>query len=147
MLIDTIQKDMITALKSHQPLRKATLAAIIATAKNMAIADRSHQPTDDITRKAVLKELKTAKEQLDTCPSDRPELMDEYLQRYSVIKEYAPEMLSAEAIRQQVKETVSALRDSTPTKGQVMKILMPRLHGKADGNLISQIVTEELENG
>lgn len=145
MLIDTIQKDMITALKSHQPLRKTTLAAIIATAKNMAISAGSHHPTDDLTTKAIMKELKTAKEQLDTCPSDRPELMDEYVRRYSIIKEYAPEMMSSEEIRQQVKETIRSLEN--PTKGQVMKILMPQLRSKADGNLISHIVSEELENG
>ena len=145
MLIDTIQKDMITALKSHQPLRKTTLAAVVTTAKNMAIAAGSHQPTDDITRRAVMKELKTVKEQLDTCPSDRPELMDEYVRSYSIIKEYAPEMMSSEEIRQQAKETIRSLEN--PTKGQVMQILMPQLRSKADGNLISHIVSEDLENG
>ena len=51
----------------------------------------------------ILKELKTAKEQIDSCPADRTELKAEYQARYDVISEYAPKLLSAEEVKELLK--------------------------------------------
>ena len=89
----------------------------------------------------ILKSLKTAKEQLDSCPDERAELKKEYQYNYDVISEYAPHMMSEAEIRQFLTENFAALLE-TKNKGQIMKEVMPALKGKADGKLINQVVAE-----
>ena len=87
----------------------------------------------------ILKELKTAKEQLDTCPKDRTDLLEEYQLRHDVIKEYAPAMMSAEEVEIYIKEKFAEVV-ATKNKGQIMKAVMAELKGKADGKVINQVV-------
>ena len=54
----------------------------------------------------ILKELKTAKEQIDTCPDSRQDLKAEYQFRYDVIKEYAPAQMSAEEVKAYIQENL-----------------------------------------
>ena len=89
----------------------------------------------------ITKELKTAKEQLDTCPAEREDLQAEYQKRYDVIAEYAPKMMSAEEVRSYI-ETHFAELVATKNKGQIMKAVMGELKGKADGRAINEIVAE-----
>ena len=89
----------------------------------------------------ILKELKTVKEQIDSCPADRTDLLEEYKCRYDVINEYAPQLLSAEEVEQILKEKFSDVLASG-NKGQIMKTVMPELKGKADGKVINQVVAK-----
>ena len=89
----------------------------------------------------ILKELKTVKEQLDTCPENRDDLRAEYQARYDVIEKYAPQQMSAEEIRTYLEEKFAEVL-ATKNKGQIMKAVMGDLKGKADGKLINQVVAE-----
>ena len=94
---------------------------------------------EDIVDQVVLKELKTAKEQVDSCPADRTDLLEEYKLRYDIIAEYAPKMMSEEEIVALLEKDFAEVLASK-NKGQIMKSVMPALKGKADGKLINQIV-------
>ncbi len=87
----------------------------------------------------ILKELKTAKEQLDTCPSERTDLLEEYQLRYDVIQEYAPALMSQEEVEAYITEKFAEIV-ATKNKGQIMKAVMAELKGKADGTVINQVV-------
>jgi len=89
----------------------------------------------------ILKSLKTAKEQLDTCPAERTDLKEEYQFRYDVIKEYAPAMMSEDEIRTFLQANFAEVLASK-NKGAIMKEVMPALKGKADGKAINMIVAE-----
>lgn len=91
--------------------------------------------------RVILKELKTVKEQLDTCPENRDDLRAEYQARYDVIEKYAPQQMSAEEIRTYLEEKFAEVL-ATKNKGQIMKAVMGDLKGKADGKLINQVVAE-----
>lgn len=142
MEFETLQKDMITAMKAKDKDRKNAISSLISAIKKVAI-DEGHR--DDIQTELVehviLKELKTAKEQLDSCPSERTDLKEEYQLRYDVIKEYAPAMMSAEEIKSFLNEKFTDVL-ATKNKGQIMKAVMVELKGKADGKLINQVVAE-----
>lgn len=142
MEFETLQKDMITAMKAKDKDRKNAISSLISAIKKVAI-DEGHR--DDIQTELVehviLKELKTAKEQLDSCPSERTDLKEEYQLRYDVIKEYAPAMMSAEEIKSFLNEKFTDVL-ATKNKGQIMKAVMGELKGKADGKLINQVVAE-----
>ena len=94
--------------------------------------------------RVIIKELKTAKEQLDTCPAERTDLREEYQKRYDVIAEYAPKMMSADEVKAYIESNFAELLESK-NKGQIMKAVMGVLKGKADGKVINETVAELCE--
>lgn len=96
---------------------------------------------EDMVNATIMKELKTVQEQIDSCPADRTDLLEEYRKRYDIMKEYAPKMLSKEEVTAIVKEKFADVI-ATKNKGQIMKTIMPELKGKADGKVINEVVTE-----
>ena len=142
MTFETLQKDLIAAMKARDAERKEVMSTLVSAAKKAAIDKGCRDNiTEDIVDAAVLKELKTAKEQLDTCPAEREDLVAKYSFAYNVISEYAPKMMSEEEIREKLNTEFADVL-ATKNKGQIMKEIMPAFKGKADGKLISQIVAE-----
>ena len=96
---------------------------------------------ESMVDQVILKELKTAKEQIDTCPDSRQDLKAEYQFRYDVIKEYAPAQMSAEEVKAYIQEKFAEVV-ATKNKGMIMKNVMADMKGKADGKVINQVVAE-----
>ena len=131
---------MIAAMKARDADRKEVLSNLVSAAKKAAIDKQCRDNiTEEIVDAAILKELKTAKEQIDTCPPEREELMAKYKYNYDVIASYAPQMMSEEEIRATLEKDFADVI-ATKNKGQIMKTIMPAFKGKADGKLINQIV-------
>ncbi len=142
MKFEQLQKDMVAAMKAHDKGRKDSIATLISDVKKVAIDEGTRDNiSEELVDKVIIKSLKTAKEQLDTCPDDRTELKAEYQLRYDVIKEYAPSMMSEEEVRKFLSDNFSEVL-ATKNKGQIMKEVMPALKGKADGKTINMIVAE-----
>ena len=59
---------------------------------------------EDMVNQVIMKELKTVKEQVDSCPDDRAELKSEYEFRMKVIEEFAPKMMSEDEIKAFINE-------------------------------------------
>ena len=139
MELAVLQKDMVTAMKAKDKVRKEAISSLISAVKKVAI-DEGHR--DDIKPELViLKELKTVKEQIDTCPAERTDLIEEYRTRYNIINEYAPQLMSAEEVKICLQEKFAEVL-ATKNKGQIMKAVMGELKGKADGKVINQVVGE-----
>lgn len=140
MDINTLQKDMIAAMKAKDKERKAVISDMYSAAKKLAIDEGKRDDIpDELVDRAILKELKTVKEQVETCPAERQDLLDEYKFRLAVITEYAPKMLSVEEV-EEILTTQFAEVIATKNKGQIMKAVMAELKGKADGKVINQVV-------
>ena len=142
MQFEQLQKDMIAAMKAHDKPRKDSISVLVSAAKKIAIDNgcRDDIP-EEIVNQAVLKELKSVKEQIDTCPKERTDLLEEYNARLAVFEEYAPKMLSAEEVESILKEKFAEVI-VTKNKGQIMKTIMPELKGKADGKVINEVVAK-----
>lgn len=142
MKFETLQKDMIAAMKARDKERKDAISSLISAVKKVAI-DEGHRDDigEDLVDRVILKEQKTAKEQLDTCPADRTDLLAEYQLRYDVISSYAPQMMSEDEVRE-IINTQFAEVIASKNKGMIMKSVMPALKGKADGELINKVVEE-----
>ena len=140
MDIKTLQKDMIAAMKNKDKPRKESISALIQAVKKMAIDEgcRDDIPTEMVDR-VILKEMKTVKEQIDSCPADRTDLKDEYQARYDIIAEFAPQMMSAEEVESYITEKFADVV-ATKNMGQIMKAVMGDLKGKADGKVINATV-------
>ncbi|MBO5303352.1 MAG: GatB/YqeY domain-containing protein [Lachnospiraceae bacterium] len=142
MQMDTLQKDMIAAMKARDKGRKDAISALISAVKKVAIDEGCREDIkEELVDRVILKELKTVKEQIDSCPADRTDLLEEYQLRYDVMNEYAPQLLSAEEVEAILKEKFADVL-ALGNKGQVMKAVMPELKGKADGKVINQVVTK-----
>lgn len=142
MEMEQLQKDMIAAMKAKDKTRKDGISALISAVKKVAIDEGCREDIKaELVDRVILKELKTAKEQLDSCPADRTDLLEEYKARYDIINEYAPALLSAEEVKAILTEKFSDVI-ATKNKGQIMKAVMAELKGKADGKVINQVVGE-----
>ncbi len=142
MTLANLQKDMIAAMKSQDKVRKGVISSLIAAVKKYGIDNGVRNDiTEEMTDSVILKELKSAKEQLDTCPPERTELLSEYKTNYEIIKEYAPELMSEEEIRNFIQKNCADVI-ATKNKGMIMKTVMASLRGKADGKVINAVVAE-----
>lgn len=142
MEMETLQKDMVAAMKARDKSRKDAISAMISAVKKVAIDEGCRDDIKaELVDRVIIKELKTAKEQIDSCPDNRTDLMEEYQTRYNVIKEYAPSMLSEEEV-EAILTSKYAEALATKNKGQIMKAVMPELKGKADGKVINQVVAK-----
>lgn len=142
MKFEVLQKDMVAAMKARDKARKDTISSLISAAKKLAIDEgkRENIP-EELVDRAILKEAKTAREQVETCPAEREDLKQEYQARLDVIMEYAPKMLNAKEI-EEILTTKFADVVATKNKGQIMKAVMAELKGKADGKEINQVVAK-----
>lgn len=139
-----LQKAMIDAMKARDKARKDSISVLVSAAKKLAIdAGCREDIPEDMVNQAVLKEIKSVKEQIETCPADRTELLQEYKDRLAVMEEFAPKMLDAEEVEAIIKEKFSDVL-ATGNKGQVMKAVMGELKGKADGKVINEVVAKLL---
>lgn len=142
MEFEKLQKDMVTAMKAKDKARKDAISSLISAVKKAAIDEGCRDDIKpDMVDRVILKELKTVKEQIDTCPASRADLKAEYQFRYDVINEYAPSLMSADEVRSYLSEKFADVI-ATKNKGQIMKTVMADLKGKADGKVINQVVSE-----
>ncbi len=140
MQMEQLQKDMITAMKAHDKVRKDAISSLISAVKKIAIDEGCRDNIqEELVDRAIIKEMKLVKEQLETCPDERAELKASYQATYDIIKEYAPAMMSEEEIKAFITEKYADLL-ATKNKGMIMKGVMVDLKGKADGKLINEVV-------
>ena len=146
MQMEQLQKDMIAAMKAKDKPRKEAISSLVSAVKKAAIdAGCRDDIKEDMVDQVILKELKTVKEQIDTCPAEHEDLKAEYQFRYDVIQEYAPSLMSEEEIRNFIMEKFADIV-AQKNKGMIMKNVMPELKGKADGKLINQVVAKLCES-
>lgn len=145
--IDVVRKAMMDALKAGDKPRKEALSLLLSALKAKAI-DKRADLTEDEENAVVYREIKEAKETLDTTPADRADIIEECRLRIAVWSEFAPARMDEDAIRAVIAETLAELGIAEPTakdKGRLMKVLMPKLNGKAEGRLVNQLVGEVLK--
>ena len=143
MQIEQLQKERIAAMKAKDKPRKDAISSLVSAVKKTAIDEGCRDDIkEELVNRVILKEMKTVKEQIDSCPAERTDLLAEYQQRYDIMSEYAPAMLSEEEVRKILTEKFADVI-ATKNKGQIMKTVMPELKGKADGKLIGHMTDGE----
>ena len=141
MTFDQLQSAMMQAMKEKNRIKKEVIADMVTCAKNMAIEKGCKDNiTEEIVTAAILKSKKVCQEQIDTCPANRPDLMEGFQLCMTYIDELAPKMMSEDEVREAVKDILTGVEVSN--RGAAMKLVMPVLKGKADGKIINKIVSE-----
>ena len=100
MELEVLRKDMVAAMKAKDKVTKEAVSSLISAVKKVAIDEGCRDEIkSDLVDRVILKELKTVKEQLDTCPESREDLKAEYQARYDVIAKYAPKQMDAAEVK------------------------------------------------
>ena len=145
-MIDKVRAEMVAAMKNKEKERKESLSMLLSALKNKAI-DKRADLTEEEEYAVVKKEMKQTQETLDLAPADRIDIIEQCRARLAVLSEFAPEEMSEDAIRAVIQEVAVSLGLENPTgkdKGKMMKELMPKVKGKADGALVNKLVGEFL---
>lgn len=140
--IDVVRAAMVEAMKAKDKDRKDSLSMLLSALKNAEI-DKREPLTEEEENAIVKKELKQTKETYDLAPEGRDDIREEAAKRMAVYKEFAPEDMSEEQIREVIVSVLKELEITEPTakdKGKIMKVLMPKVKGKADGKLVNQVL-------
>lgn len=141
MTLEVLQKEMITAMKSKDKIRKDAISFLIGSIKKVAIDERCRDNiTEELVNRVILKEKKMMQDMIDACPVERTELLNEYNQKMKVIEEFVPKMMSEEEIRAKLNEILGT--GVAKNKGAIMKVASPAFKGKADMKVVNKIVTE-----
>lgn len=146
-MIDKVRAEMVAAMKNHDKERKESLSMLLSALKNKAI-DKREDLTEAEEFEVVKKELKQTKETMELAPADRTDIKTQCEARIAVLSEFAPEEMGEEQLRAVIAQTVTELGVENPSakdKGKVMKALMPKVKGRADGGLVNRLVGEMLK--
>ena len=140
--IDLVRSEMMAAMKAKDKERKNVLSGLLTELKNFQI-NKMAELTEEDENRVVLKLIKQSKETLEMTPADRQDIIDECNYTIKVLEEYAPKMMDEDEITEVIKSVLDELSIETPAasdKGKIMKVLMPRVKGKADGSLVNQVL-------
>ena len=141
--IDTVRAAMMQAMKDKDKERKDALSLLLSALKSKQI-DKRADLTEEEENAVIFREIKQAQETVDTTPADRTQIIDEAKLRIQVYSEFVPKLMDEEEIRKVITEVLAELQIEAPTtkdKGRIMKTLMPRVKGKADGGLVNQVLS------
>jgi uncharacterized protein len=147
--IDEVRAAMIEAMKAKDKQRKDGLSMLLASLKNFEIDKKDHTPiTEEEANAVVKKEIRQTQETYELAPADRDDIREEAAIRISVFKEFAPEDMGEDQIREIVISVLKELSIETPTpadKGKIMKVLMPKVKGKADGKVVNEVLASMMK--
>ena len=140
--IDLVRSEMMAAMKAKDKERKNVLSGLLTELKNFQI-NKMAELTEEDENHVVLKLIKQSKETLEMTPADRQDIIDECNYTIKVLEEYATKMMDEAEITEVINSVLGELSIETPAasdKGKIMKVLMPRVKGKADGSLVNQVL-------
>jgi hypothetical protein len=144
-LEERLVEEMKQAMKSNDKLRLSTIRMIRSASKNKEIELRKKLEDEDVVKviQVMVRKGEESVEQFQT--GGRMDLVEKEKKEIEILKSFLPQPLSQEEILkiidQSIQETqASSLKDI----GKVMKSVMPKIGGKADGKLVNQLVKERL---
>lgn len=140
-----LYEDLKKAMKTKDEIRTRTLRLIISSIKTLEV-EKMTEATDDDVFRVLSKECRKRVEAIEAYKKGgREDLVNEEQRELEIIKSYMPKQLSEEELKEIVKDVVEETGSSSiKDLGRVMKVLMPRVKGRADGKTVNNIVRQIL---
>lgn len=151
MTLETLQKEMIAAMKNQDKLRKSVISELVGAVKKAAIDKNCRDNiSEELVNDVLLKYQKTVQEQIETCPADRAEMLENYKAQMAIVSEFAPTLITDETeIRYLILDIINInnyVELKKSNRGYIMKIVSPVLKGKVDMSIVNKVVTKMLED-
>lgn len=144
-LVQELQNDLTKALKKGDKDKISILRLLLSDINYQKIAQKGKLSDKDILS-LIQKQVKKHQESISFYKkAQRKDLLEKEQKELEILKTYLPKQLSPQEIEKIIAEKISAIKDPQPSDfGKIMKQVMLELKGKADGNLVSQLVREKL---
>ena len=141
-----LESDLKDAMRAGDSLRKNTLRLALSSIR-LAEIDRGARLDESAVLAILQKEIKSRHEAIeDAQRAGRPELEEAALAEIKVLQVYLPQALSPAELEALAKQVIAEVGAASPREmGQVMKVLLPRLAGRATGDQVSQVVRKLLQ--
>lgn len=149
MTLEILQSEMVQALKDGNKLRKQVLSELVGAVKKAAIDKKCKDDIPEtLVDETLLKYKKVVQEQIDTCPADRPQMLENYKDQMKIVAEFAPVLMTSPvqieiAVRRLILD--NNIEPVKSNRGAIMKIVAADLKGKADMGVVSKVVGEILK--
>ena len=140
-----LNESMKDAMKSGDEVRKRTVRMVLAAIKQVEVDKQT--PVEDLAIVALIqKEIKNRREAVEEAKkANRPELVNDNEAEIKVLEVFLPKAMPAEELRALVQAAIAETGASAPTEmGKVMKLVMPKVAGRAPNDIISSTVKELL---
>ncbi len=145
-LKNQIPEDLKDALRNKKSLELSVLRMLQSALKNKEIEKNKEELTDDDVVSVVGAEIKKRRDAAKEYEKvNRPDAADQEKAEIEILLRYMPEQMGEDEIRSLVKNAVEETQaEGIKDIGKVMKVIMPQVKGKADGQVVNSIVREEL---
>lgn len=142
-----IEKDFKNALKAGDEVSKRSLRMVLASIKLVEV-EKGRSLSDGEVLAIIQKEIKSLRETIsDAEKAGRKDLIAEAESEIVILEKYTPQPLSDDEIDDMAREAIAEVDASSPQEmGKVMKVLMPRVQGRAEGSKVSAAVRELLSS-
>jgi len=144
-LEDRLVEEMKGAMKSNDKLRLSTIRMIRSASKNREIELRKKLADEEIIKviQGMVRKGEESIEQFEA--GGRNDLVEKEKQEMEILKSFLPQAMTREEILQVIDQSIQETQASSlKDLGRVMKSVMPKIEGKADGKRVNQLVKERL---
>ncbi len=140
-----LMDDLKTSMKNKDTLRKNTITMVRAGIKQVEVDERIELDDDGIIQ-VINKQLKEKRNSIEEFKKgNRDDLVEQAEAEIDILLEYLPEQLTEEELTVIVKDVLEKGNyTSMKDMGSIMKDVMPKIQGRADGNMVNQIVRKLL---
>lgn len=149
-LQEQLVNDMKEAMKSGDSVKVSTIRMLKAAIKNKEIekGGTSYKLSDKETLEVIVTAIKQRKDSIEQfTKGHRLDLADKEKKELEILQAYMPPQMSDEDVKAEVKKAIAETSASSQKDmGKVMKVLMPRIAGRADGAVVNRIVRELIGN-
>jgi len=142
MLKDVLNKDLKKYMKEKNTLALNAVRSIISEIKNKEV-EKGAELTEEEIVQLIRKQIKMREDSIEQFErADRNDLAEKEKKELEILQEYLPEQLSDEELRKIIEETINeANATSKKDFGKVMKLVIQKVQGRADGKKISEILS------
>lgn len=149
-LQEQLVNDMKEAMKSGDSVKVSTIRMLKAAIKNKEIekGGTSYKLSDKEILEVIATAIKQRKDSIEQfTKGNRQDLADKEKKELEILQLYMPPQMSDEDVKAEVKKAIAETSASSQKDmGKVMKVLMPRIAGRADGAVVNRIVRELIGN-
>ena len=144
-LKDQLTQDMKSAMKQKEHVRLSTIRLVRSAIKNREI-ELGQDLDDDEVLKVITTAVKQHKESIEHYKKgEREDLVKQEQAELEILESYLPQQMTENEVSALVKEAIEAVHaTSMKDIGKVMKYIMPKTQGRADGKMINQLVKNQL---
>lgn len=143
MTLEKLQSEMIQAMKNKDKTRKSVLSGLVDAVKKASMTNNGRvEITEQLVDEVLLKYKKMVQEQIDTCPTNRVETLEEYKAQMAIVAEFAPTLITDEnEIKNLIFNIVNnEIEFMKSNRGKIMKIIAPVLKGKVDMSVVNKVL-------